>query len=275
LEDNQPDAIRAFREENAKRIREYPQDGEWNVLSRQWREAAFRRQYMYHFSWLGRPIIQMPADMVAVQEVIYAVNPDVIIETGIAHGGSLILSASILSQLELFEAIASGSVLDPAKPKRRVIGVDIDIRLHNRSAIESHPLSRWITMFEGSSVSPDIVAVVAAACRGARKVMVMLDSNHTHDHVLAELEAYAPMTTSGSYCIVFDTVVEDMPANVFPNRNWHPGNSPKSAIADYIGILRSTGRSAADGRPLQLEIDNTISDKLMVSAAPGGFLKRI
>ena len=212
-----------------------------------------RPKYSYNFSWLGRPIIQYPQDIVAMQELIWAVQPDVIVETGIAHGGSLILYASLL---EL--NAACGGPQDA-----RVVGVDIDIRAHNRAAIEAHPMSRRITMIEGSSLDPAVVARVADATRGRGRVVVCLDSNHTHEHVLAELEAYAPLTSVGSYCVVFDTIIEDLPPEMFPDRPWGPGDNPRTAVRAYL-----------ESHP-EFEIDRRMEDKLLVTVAPGGYLQRI
>jgi cephalosporin hydroxylase len=212
-----------------------------------------RPKYSYNFSWLGRPIIQYPQDIVAMQELIWAVQPDVIVETGIAHGGSLILYASLLE----LNAACDGS------QDARVVGVDIDIRAHNRAAIEAHPMSRRITMIEGSSLDPAVIARVGEAARGRERVLVCLDSNHTHEHVLAELEAYAPLTSVGSYCVVFDTIIEDLPAGLFPDRPWGPGDNPRTAVREYL-----------ESHP-EFEIDRRMEDKLLVTVAPGGYLQRI
>lgn len=220
-------------------------------------------KYSYHFDWMGRPIIQFPQDMVAMQELIWSVKPDLIIETGIAHGGSLIFSASMLAQLDLCEAIEQGAMLDPRTSKRKVLGVDIDIREHNRKAIEAHPMASRIQMIQGSSIDEAIVQQVRDVASGYSRVLVCLDSNHTHDHVLAELQAYAPLTTKGSYCVVFDTVVEDMPKSMFPDRPWGPGDNPKTAVWEYL-----------KGHP-EFQIDKTIQDKLQLTVAPDGYLKRL
>ena len=192
--------------------------------SREWINLANARKYSYHFEWLGRPIIQYPQDILAMQELIWLVQPDLIIETGIAHGGSLIFSASMLE----LNAFCGGP------QNAEVLGVDIDIRAHNRVAIEAHPLSRRVSMIQGSSISPEITAQVKAKAAGKKSVLVCLDSNHTHEHVLAELEAYAPLTSVGNYCVVFDTLIEDMSAEMFPDRPWGPGNSPKTAVWEYL-----------------------------------------
>ena len=224
--------------------------------------ASTEAKYPYNFFWLGRPIIQYPQDIVATQELIWQVKPDLIIETGIAHGGSLILSASILTMIEYAEAAQNGGVVDPAKPKRRVLGVDIDIRAHNRAAIDAHPMRSRIDMIQGSSVDAGLVAEVRACARGYQKVMVFLDSNHTHDHVLAELEAYAPLVTPGSYCIVYDTVIEDMPAGHYADRPWDKGNSPKTAVWKYLETHN------------EFVIDKHVDTKLLITVASDGFLRR-
>jgi len=219
--------------------------------------------YSYNFFWLGRPIIQYPQDIVALQELIWQIKPDLIIETGIAHGGSLLMSASMLSLLDYCDAIEQETMLDPKAPRRRVVGLDIDIREHNRTAIESHPMANRIDMIEGSSIDPSIIAQVEDIARGYERVMVCLDSNHTHEHVLSELEAYAPLVSAGSYCVVFDTIVEDMPAEMSPDRPWGPGDNPKTAVWEYLKT-----------HP-EFEIDKQMDHKLLISVAPDGYLKRV
>jgi cephalosporin hydroxylase len=238
-------------------------DPAFAAVSRDWVERCGRSRYTYNFRALGRPIIQLPQDMVAMQELIWAIRPDLIIETGIAHGGSLMLSASMLALLDLADAAAAGELLDPAAPRRRVLGIDIDIRAHNRAAIEAHPLAARIDMIEGSSVDPAVVAEVQRRAAGAERVLVCLDSNHTHAHVLAELEAYASLTSVGSYCVVFDTVIEDLPAELFPDRPWGPGDNPKTAVHAWIA-----------SHP-EFVIDHAIDHKLLLSVAPDGYLKRV
>jgi len=213
--------------------------------------------------------------MVAIQELIWVIKPDIIIETGIAHGGSLIMSASMLALLDYCDAVERGQTLDPHATHRRVLGIDIDIRAHNRAAIEAHPMSHRIDMIQGSSIAPEVVAKVHKAVAGYQRVLVILDSNHTHDHVLAELEAYAPLTTPGSYCVVFDTVVEDLPDTMFPERPWGKGNNPKTAVWEYLRRLKEEKRTAADGNPLTLEIDSALESKLLITVAPDGYLRRV
>jgi cephalosporin hydroxylase len=226
-------------------------------------DASVTERYSYNFTWLSRPIIQYPQDIVATQELIWSVKPDLVIETGIAHGGSLILSASVLAMIEYAEAVENGTLLDPSKPTRRVLGVDIDIRAHNRAALEAHPMISRIDMIQGSSVAPDIVAQVHERARGAQRVLVFLDSNHTHAHVLAELEAYAPLVSKDSYCVVFDTMVEDVPAGSYPDRPWDKGDNPKTAVHAYLA------------KHPEFEIDRSFQDKLLITVAPDGFLKRV
>jgi cephalosporin hydroxylase len=208
--------------------------------------ASLEHRYSYNFRWLGLPIIQYPQDIVAMQEIIWDVKPDLIIETGIARGGSLIFYASMLQLLGRGE----------------VLGIDIDIRPHNRAAIEAHPMFARITMFEGSSISEAMAESVQAFACNHSTILVVLDSNHTHDHVLRELELYAPLVTPGSYCVVFDTVIEDMPPGSFPDRPWDKGNNPKTAVYEY---LRTHS---------EFEIDKAIPDKLQITVAPDGYLRR-
>lgn len=257
------DPVAQFEEESRQRVHAYGADQAFQALSRDWLEASMRRQYVYNFHWLGRPIIQYPQDMVAMQDLIWRVRPDLIIETGIAHGGSLVLSASMLALLDMADAIAAGTVMDPKVSSRKVLGIDIDIRPHNRAAIESHPMASRIDMIEGSSVAPDVVAQVRRVAQGYQRVLVFLDSMHTHDHVLAELEAYAPLVSVGSYCVVFDTFVEDMPKQFFADRPWDVANNPKTACHAYLKTHA------------EFEIDTSIQNRLMVTVAPDGFLKRI
>lgn len=225
--------------------------------------ASTQPKYSYNFAWQGRPIIQYPQDVVAMQELIWSIKPDLIIETGIAHGGSLIFSASMLALLDICDAIEADEKFDAKASRRKVLGIDIDIRAHNRVAIEAHPMSSRIQMIEGSSVAPDTIDRVRTIASDYSQVLVCLDSNHTHDHVLAELEAYAPMTSKGSYCVVFDTVVEDLPKEMSPDRPWGPGDNPKTATREFLRA-----------HP-EFEIDKSIQHKLLITVAPDGYLKRI
>jgi cephalosporin hydroxylase len=264
-----------FEEETAARISSMADNRELQVLANEFLIKSTLPKYSYNFNWQGRPIIQYPQDMVAMQELIWSIKPDLIIETGIAHGGSLIFSASMLALLDLADAIETGEKIDPRLSKRKVLGIDIDIRSHNRVAIEAHPMATRIQMIQGSSVAPEIVNQVRTIAADYSRVLVCLDSNHTHDHVLEELKAYAPLVSRGSYCVVFDTVVEDMPKEMFPDRQWGPGNNPKTAVFEYIKLLENERTKAADGGVLVLEIDKSIDHKLLISVAPDGYLKRI
>jgi cephalosporin hydroxylase len=224
---------------------------------------ASNYNYVYHFSWMGRPVIQYPDDLQAMQELIWRVKPDLIIETGIAHGGSLIFSASMLALLDMCDAVELNTMINPRESRRKVLGIDIDIRAHNREAIESHPMFSRIQMIEGSSIDPKVVDQVRQIAKNYSNILVCLDSNHTHAHVLAELEAYASLTSSGSYCVVFDTVIEDMPEHSFPDRPWGPGDNPKTAVREYLKM-----------HP-EFETDHEIQGKLLITVAPDGFLKRL
>lgn len=234
-----------------------------------------RHDYEYNFDFLGRPIIQTPQDIVAMQDLIWKVKPDLIIETGIAHGGSLIMSASMLALLNYCDAVEAGKPLDPLQSQRRVIGIDIDIRAHNLSAIKAHPMAHLIDLIQGSSTAPDVVSQVKEIAANFKRILVCLDSNHTHEHVLSELEVYAPMIGVGSYCCVFDTLVEDLPDDLCAHRPWGKGNSPKTAVWEYLRILNEEGRQASDGAKLQLEIDMAVENRNLLTVAPDGYLKRI
>jgi len=255
--------IEQFREEVSNNIEGLGRDFDLQALSRIWIREISPHKWSYNFSWLGRPAIQFPNDVWAMQELIWQIRPDLIIETGIAHGGSLIFSASMLALLDMCDAIESGVPMNPGESKRKVLGVDIDIRAHNRTAIEAHPMASRIEMIQGSSIAPDVVGRVRNIARDYSRVLICLDSNHTHDHVLAELGAYAPLTSVGSYCVVFDTIIEDMPADMFPDRPWGPGDNPKTAVWEYLKM-----------HP-EFEIDRAIQSKLLITVAPDGFLKRV
>jgi len=252
-----------FEKETQKRISLIARNDDLIRSSSSFMEASTVPKYSYNFSWQGRPIIQYPQDIVAMQEIIWMVKPDLIIETGIAHGGSLIFSASMLSLLDSSEAIAQNKVVDPSKTKRKVLGIDIDIRDHNKIAIEKHPMSNWIEMIEGSSVDNNIISQVHEFAENFETILVCLDSNHTHEHVAQELKAYSPLVSLGSYCVVFDTIIEDLPKNFYPSRPWNKGNNPKTAVWEF---LKSN---------TNFEIDKKIADKLLITVAPDGYLKKI
>lgn len=252
-----------FEDEVVDRIDAMSRNDRLKARAAEFMQTSALSQYSYNFFWMSRPIIQYPQDVFAMQELIWRVRPDLIIETGIAHGGSIVFSASMLALLDMTDAIQSGATLNPAESNRKVLGIDIDIRAHNRAAIDAHPMASRIQMIEGSSIAPDVVAQVHEIAAGYPHVLVCLDSNHTHAHVLAELEAYAPLTSVGSYCVVFDTWVEDLSANTFPNRPWGPGDNPKTAVREYLK------------NHSKFEIDKHIQHKLAITVAPDGYLKRI
>ena len=220
-------------------------DEELKELRQRMLLAMLNYRYSFNFTWFGRPIIQIPDDILAVQEIVLDVKPDLIIETGIAHGGTMSLYASLL------ELLGQGEV----------VGVDIDIRPHNLEAIRRHPLFKRMRLIEGSSTSDEVVEQVRALARGKQRVMVSLDSDHTHAHVLKELQLYSPLVTKGSYLLVFDTVIEDLPPGSFPDRPWDKGNNPKTAVWEF---LQNNDRFV---------IDMDIDQKLLTSVAPDGYLR--
>ena len=238
--------MQSFEKQKSVNISALGADEQLKELSRLWVQNSGAHRYAFNFSWLGRPIIQLPQDMVAMQEIIWQVQPNLIIETGIAHGGSLIFYASMLELLG---------------GEGQVIGVDIDIRDHNRVEIETHPMHKRITMIQGSSVDDDIVQQVYDLTKGRKPILVVLDSNHTHAHVLRELELYSPLVTRGSYLVVFDTVIEDMPEDFFPDRPWGKGNNPKTAVWEF---LKTNDRFV---------VDKDIENKLLITVAPDGYLR--
>lgn len=252
------DELERFRAEVADRIKSIGDQAELKKIAHDFQHETGKFGYLYNFEWLGLPIIQYPQDIVALQEVIYKVKPDLIIEAGVARGGSLIFSASMLALQDLFDQRVGVS-----KCNRQVIGIDIDIRSHNRKNIESHPLSSYINLIQGSSIDPDTIARVKFAANGFKNVMVLLDSNHTHDHVLAELHAYSGLVAEGSYLIVYDTVVEHSPPGYYVGKPWDRGNSPLTAVRQFLSETND------------FEIDKTIPSKLLITVAPDGFLRRV
>lgn len=227
------------------------------ALSLRWQIESANKGYSYTKDWFGLPIIQRTDDIVQMEELIYEIKPSCIIETGVARGGSMSFYASMLCLLD----VAEGA--DPRESKRQVIGVDIDIRENNLKALRSHPFSFYMNLIQGSSTDPQIVELVANIASSHQKILVVLDSNHTHDHVYAELEAYASLVPLGSYCVVFDTVIEDVPHGYYNNRDWDVGNNPKTAVHEWL-----------KSHP-EFEIDESIDNKLLISVAPNGYLKRV
>lgn len=241
------DPIQEFEEEKVKLIKANGENIALKEAAHAFNVESNRAKYSYNFTWMGRPIIQYPQDMIAMQELIWEIKPDLIIETGIAHGGSIIYYASLL------ELIGKGEVL----------GIDIDIREHNRKKIEEHPMYKRIHMLEGSAVTEEMVEKVKPFTVDKQSIMVCLDSNHTHEHVLSELNFYAPLVTPGSYIVVFDTIVEDLPERYLPNRFWGIGNNPKTAVREFLKHNSN------------FIIDKSIDNKLLISVNPDGYLKRV
>jgi cephalosporin hydroxylase len=242
------DMIQAFIDERKERINDNGSNNALQQAATDFNIESNKAMYSYNFSWMGRPIIQYPQDIVAMQELIWEIKPDLIIETGIAHGGSLIYYASLL------ELIGKGEVL----------GIDIDIRAHNRKEIEKHPMFKRIKMIEGSAVDPGIIEQVKQHAAGKKSILVCLDSNHTHEHVLLELQAYSPLVSVGSYLVVFDTIVEDLPDGyLLPKRPWGVSNNPKTAVKEFLQTNDN------------FQIDHAIDNKLLISVAPQGYLKRV
>ncbi len=270
---NKTAAEAAFQKERTARLASRP-DSKLDEIARTFLRESTAAKYSYNFDWMWRPIIQLPQDIVAVQEIIMSTKPDLIIETGIAHGGSLIFSASMLALLDLADETALGNPQDQAKNTRKVIGIDIDIRPHNRDALEAHPLSGKIELLQGSSIDKDVVAKVAETSRMHNRIMVCLDSHHTHDHVLTELNLYAPLVSPGCYCVVFDTLIEQMPDSFYPDRPWGRGNNPATAVKEFVKNLENEKVLAEDGGRLLFESDAEIDNKLLVSMNPGGYLQR-
>lgn len=254
--------ISRFNANRTERIGSLKTDTEFEKLSTNWLEMAMERSYAYNFDWLGRPIIQLPQDIVATQELIWTIKPDLIIETGIAHGGSLVLSASILALIEIGQAAEQKELVDPNSPKSYVLGIDIDIRPHNHKLISDHGLSPRIKMIQGSSVDKDVISQVRKIVSQKSRVMIFLDSNHTHEHVLNELLLYSEFVSPGSYLVVFDTFVEKLTKDIFPDRPWGKGDNPMSAVTEFLASNKS------------FSIDKEIAAKLAITVAPDGFLRK-
>lgn len=235
-----------FQAENACDIAAMKSDPDLMAMSRMWARAVAPYRYPYHFRWMGQPIIQVPQDILAMQELIFQIRPRAIIETGIARGGSAIFYASMLALL------GEGGF---------VVGVDVDIRQHNREAVEAHPMAKHIKLVQGSSIDAATVAEVRSLVGDDGPVIVALDSNHTKEHVLEELRAYSGFVKKGSYLVVFDTLLEDLPSEMSAGRPWGPGNGPKSAVEAF---LRENDRFV---------IDDDIDAKLLITVAPRGWLR--
>lgn len=234
-----------FEEEKRRNVDALAADARLQALAVDFMRELGRLKYTYNFTWMGIPIIQLPQDLIALQELIWSVRPEVVVETGVAHGGGVVFYASMLELL-------GGDGF--------VVGVDVAIRAHNRAAIEAHPMSRRIRTIEGSSIDPAVVAQVRELARGKR-TMVILDSDHSRDHVLAELRAYSPLVGAGSYVVVLDTIIEDLPENVGRNRPWNKTNNPKIAVREFL---------AANDR---FVVDKQTEGKLVLTVAREGFLR--
>jgi len=239
--------VEQFKLERKKNINKVGQNKKLKKMALNFFINSWKQKYSYNFDWLSRPIIQIPQDIFALQEIIWQTKPDLIIETGIAHGGSLIFYASML------ELIGKGEVL----------GIDIDIREHNKKEIEKHKMFKRIKMIEGSSVDETVVKQVKKIVKKHKKVMVCLDSLHTHSHVLNELNLYSKFVSKGSYLVVFDTIIEYMPKGFFKDRPWDKGNNPATAVKEFLKKNKN------------FIVDKEIENKLLITAAPGGYLKRI
>lgn len=247
---NKLNPVLSFKKETSDRIKSQGKNIKLKKAAKEFLAESVKTNYSYNFTWMGRPIIQYPQDMIAMQEIIWEIKPDLIIETGIAHGGSLIFYASLL------EIIGKGIIL----------GIDIDIRAHNKIEIKKHPAFKKfkrIKMIEGSSVSGEVLKQVKQIAQNKKTVIVALDSNHTHEHVLSELNLYSPFVSKGSYLVVFDTLIEEMPENFYPDRSWGRGNNARTAVNEFLKKNKN------------FRTDNSVDDKLLITVSPGGYLKRI
>lgn len=251
--------INQFNKQCFNEIKKQGLDDVFRKLTKDWIVKSTKHKYTYHFQWLGRPIIQHPQDILGMQELIFNIKPDLIIETGIAHGGSLIFYSSILELNTYFGG--------PKKAK--IIGIDIDIRKHNLKEINNNPMKKRIILLQGSSTAKKIYNKVIKLSDKFRKILVILDSNHTHEHVLNELKLYAPLVSVGSYCVVFDTIIKDLPDRIGPERNWNSKNNPHTALIEYLKLVNKKNCKT------KFKIDNTIDNKLMITACPSGFLLRV
>lgn len=268
------DEIMKHEAEVLDNIRKNSVNTKFSALTEKWMIEALRNKYDYNFHWMGRPAIQLPTDTWALQDIIWRTRPDLIIECGVAHGGSLIMSASLLTLLEYDDAVMRNEPIDITRPTRKVVGIDIDIRSHNRKAIESHSMSNRICLIEGSSTSKEVIDQVKKIAANYGNVMVTLDSNHTHEHVLNELMAYGPFVTKNCYCVVWDGGIESLPEDLVSDRPWGVGNNPKTATLEFLKHIQETEVLAVDGRPLNFDEDPYIESRIMITAASNGFLKR-
>ena len=244
--------LNIFQKQSQAEIRKQSKDIKFYNTTKKWLVESHRLKYTYHFNWFGIPIIQYPSDIVGMQEIIYKTKPDLIIETGIAHGGSIIFHATILEMLSQID-----------KKKRKVVGVDIDIRKHNLKRIKNHYFNKNLVLIEGSSLDEDVKKKIHKLTKNKKKIMVILDSNHSFKHVYEELSFYSQFVTKNSYCVVFDTIIENLPNKLVKNRPWSKGNNPLTAVKLFLEKNKN------------FKTDEKIDHKLMVSSAQNGFLKRI
>lgn len=243
--------LKEFNDEKKIRIKKNQVIKKFQRASSNFLLESIKQKYSYNFTWMGVPIIQIPQDMYQIQEIIWGVKPDLIIETGIAHGGSLIFNASMLAILNSFE-----------QKKRKVIGIDIDLRKHNKDILNKHFLKKYIQTIDGSSIDTKIFKKIKKISEKFKKVLVILDSNHTHEHVLEELNLYSQIVSKNSYCIVFDTIIHDMPNDFYPDRNWDKKNNPLTAVNKFLNKNK------------KFEIDPEINNKLMITMAKNGYLRK-
>lgn len=244
--------INKFKKQSKAEVNKQSKDKKFINISKKWLLESHRLKYNYHFNWFGIPIIQYPSDIIGVQEIIYKIKPDLIIETGVAHGGSVIFHSSILDMLSQND-----------RKKRKIVGIDIEIRKHNLKRIKNHYFNKNLILIEGSSIEQKVKKKVYKIAKNKKTIMVILDSNHSSKHVYEELSFYSKFVTKNSYCIVFDTIVEDLPNKFVKNRPWSKGNNPLTAVKLFLKGNKS------------FKIDNEIDNKLMISSAKNGFLKRI
>ncbi|MBU92411.1 MAG: cephalosporin hydroxylase [Rhodobiaceae bacterium] len=253
------DPIQKFNKDCEQEIRLQSEDKEFAALSREWIEKANSFKYSYHFSWMGRPIIQYPTDIIAIHEIIYKTKPNFIIETGIAHGGSVTFNASQMALLDLVNPLPEGK-------KRHVYAIDIDIREHNRRQLEQHPLADYFTLYQSSSTDLNLIKNIEDDIKGSQENidggMVILDSNHTQEHVFKELNLFEKFVGSGNYLVVFDTIIEFLEKASWPGRDWSKGNNPYTAVIDFLSQNN------------EFEIDKTVDNKIMFGVGPSGYLRK-
>ena len=253
-----------FKRQSIKEILNQGKNKRFKLITQKWMQESVKNKYSYHFEWLGRPIIQYPQDIIAVQNLLWKIKPDLVIETGIARGGSLIFISSIL------ELIAQCG----ESKKSKVVGIDIDIRKHNKIAIKKHPMSKRIITIEGSSTDEKIFRKVRSISKRFKKIMLFLDSNHAHEHVLKELKLYAPLVSKKSYCIVFDTIINYLPNKFHLNKPWNKKHNPKTAVNNYLRYLKSKKPRDYKNNLIKFENNKNIENQLLITVAPGGFLIR-